>query len=367
MMKNPKIIVVVASLVLAMIFSVKADTCKKISYPHFLRQTPQLKGVMLGTLTEKEFKDLNSMGATLVRFQMHTNWNKFTNEVDDVAAYNVWLDKQLDILDKMLPWSRKYGIKICVDLHTCPGGYTKEKYNSSMIFVEKKYEDVLIATWEKIAKRYKGNTDAIYGYDILNEPINRENKMTKTSWHAVMCRAVEAIRAIDSETPIIIEPNCHASPRGFDEKNIYGLKGFKPLPYDNLIYSVHVYQPMEYTHQGLFKKKADYTPIGYPNVEKGWDKEFIRKQIQSVRDFQLKTGARIFVGEFSTAVYAPGADKYIENLCELFEEYDWDWTYHAFRESHCWSFEHEGASFYELKRAKTKTKRQEILESYFKR
>ena len=27
---------------------------------------------------------------------------------------------------------------------------------------------------------------------------------------------------------------------------------------------------------------------------------------------------------------------------EIFEEYGWDWTYHAFREWNGWSLEHEG-------------------------
>ena len=341
------------------------DAWRRINYPDCVRNWPQMKGVMLGASGEKEFADLHRMGATLVRYQMHASWSQFTNALDAVAAFNAQLDKWLDHLDAMLPWSRKYGIKICVDMHTHIGGATKEEYSSDMIFVEKKYEDVLVATWERIARRFKGNEDAIYGYDLFNEPIDRENKLTTTTWRAVFCRTIEAIRAIDPVTPIVVEPNCNASPRGFDVKNIYGLKGFEPLLYDNLIYSVHVYQPMEYTHQGLFKNKAQYRPVGYPNKETGWDKEFVRKDIQSVRDFQLKTGARIYVGEFSAAAYAPGAEKYLNDLCELFRDYGWDWTYHAFRESSCWSVEHEGASFHEMKPAKN-TPRRMVLEKFLK-
>ena len=221
---------------------------RRMDYPDYMRWWPQLKGVMLGSSTEKEFRDLRDMGATLARYQMHGQWNWFTNSTDDVAAFNVWMDKHLDHLAEMLPWARKYGIKICVDQHTHIGGLTKEKYNSDMIFVEKKYEDALVASWEKIARRFKGNLDVIYGYDLFNEPINRENALVKRSWHDVFCRVIEAIRAIDPDTPIIVEPNCNASPRGFDIKNPYGLKGVDLLPYENLIYTVHVYTPMGYTH-----------------------------------------------------------------------------------------------------------------------
>lgn len=367
-------------------------TWKRFNYPDSVRNWPQLKGTMLGLTTEREFMDLRNMGATLVRYQMAANWKQFVsaaeaNKTNAVLEYEKWMKGKLDHLETMLKWSRQYGIKICIDLHTHIGGFTDEEHNSLMIFVEKKYEDVFVETWRGIARRFKGNTDAIYGYDLINEPIDRENKLTKTSWRAVMCRTVEAVREIDPETPIIIEPNCHASPRGFDVKNPYGLKGIDPLPYDNLIYSVHVYQPLAFTHQGLFKKKEDYKPQPYPSanatldpnrkrypgdVDKDahahevWNKEFLRREIQSVRDFQLRTGARIFVGEFSAAAYAPGAAQYLEDLCSLFREYGWDWTYHAFRESTCWSFEHEGPSFYELQSAKTTTPRKALLEKYMR-
>ena len=376
----------IASTALALSSSVGEAAWRKIEYPDFVTRMPQMKGTMLGSTTEKEFNDLRDMGATLVRYQMHADWKQFggTNEVE---RYVAWLNGRLANLERMMEWGRKYNIKICVDLHTHLGGFTKEKHSSDMMFVEKKYEDIFVATWKKIARRVKGNTDVIYGYDLFNEPIDRENNLTRTTWRAVMCRAIETVRKIDSVTPIVVEPNCHASPRGFDVKNIYGLKGFEPLPYDNLIYSVHIYTPMDYTHQGLFQKKEDYKPRPYPGRGRlrdpnrkryagdlggedesrdVWDKDFLRREIQSVRDFQLATGARIFVGEFSAAAYAPGADAYLKDLCEIFGEYGWDWTYHAFRESTCWSLEHEGESFYDLKPAKEKTPRAKVIEGFFR-
>lgn len=360
----------------------------RMKYPDYQRCWPQLKGVMLGSSTEKEFKDLRDMGVTLVRYQMHGQWKQFADSTDVVAAFDTWMDIQLDHLAEMLPWARKYGIMICVDQHTHIGGFTNEKCNSDMIFVDKKYEDILVASWEKTARRFKGNLDVIYGYDIFNEPIDRENKLTTTTWRKVMCRTVEAIRAIDPDTPIVVEPNCNASPRGFDLKNPYGLKGFEPLPYDNLIYSVHVYQPMGFTHQGLSQRPGEYQPKSYPSCDvkadpnrkrypgdlgqdtgktETWDKEYVRREIQSVRDFQIRTGARIFVGEFSSVIYAPGGDQYIADLIEIFREYRWDWCYHAFREATCWSFEHEGPSYYEIKPAKVETQRLKVLKADWQR
>jgi len=165
---------------------------------------------------------------------------------------------------------------------------------------------------------------------------------------------------------IVFEPNCNASPRGFDVVNIYGLRGFEPLPYDNVVYSVHVYQPTAFTHQGISVKKEDYTPVPYPNAGKRWDKAFLRSEIQSVRNVQTNLSVRVLVGEFSAAAYAPGADRYLNDLCELFEEFGWDWCYHAFREAYCWSLEYEGDSYYELKPATRRTSRMKVIRRFLR-
>ena len=71
-----------------------------------------------------------------------------------------------------------------------------------------------------------------------------------------------------------------------------------------------------------------------------WDKQQLRKVLQPVRDFQLAYNVHIYVGEFSAVRWAPGADKYLRDCIDLFEEYGWDWTYHAYREWDGWSVEH---------------------------
>ena len=58
-----------------------------------------------------------------------------------------------------------------------------------------------------------------------------------------------------------------------------------------------------------------------------------------MREFQLRHGAKIYCGEFSAVAWAPGADQYLRDCIDMFEEYGWDWSYHAFREWDGWSVE----------------------------
>ena len=83
-----------------------------------------------------------------------------------------------------------------------------------------------------------------------------------------------------------------------------------------------------------------------------------------MRDFQKKYGARIYVGEFSAAIWAPGAADYLRDCIELFEEYGWDWTYHAFRESPVWDVEKAGTNRGDIRPAADTDRRRVLLEGF---
>lgn len=53
----------------------------------------------------------------------------------------------------------------------------------------------------------------------------------------------------------------------------------------------------------------------------------------------------IYIGEFSAPRWAPGAAMYLADCISLFEEYNWDWSYHAYREWTGWSLEHDNLPF----------------------
>ena len=47
---------------------------------------------------------------------------------------------------------------------------------------------------------------------------------------------------------------------------------------------------------------------------------------------------------------------------DLFKEYGWDWTYHAFREWDGWSVEHEGDSATTLRRVGDTPRKKALIE-----
>jgi hypothetical protein len=298
------------------------------------RHSP-LRGCMLPAraTTEDDIATLALWGATMARFQIMRNWTA-VNDCQDLDEYAQWIDSRLDNLAEVLRWAQARGMKIVVDLHSPPGGKRQRPREMNMLH-DDKYADAFVETWRRIARRFAGNS-AIYGYDLINEPA--QWGAARNSYWDLQRRAAEAIREIDPATPIIVASNMANSPGAF--------RYLSPLAMDNVIYQIHVYAPGKFTHQGVgggLVRKADGSQYKWPDPEMKWDIDYLRRILEPVRAFQEKHHARIYVGEFSAIAWAPGADRYLRDCISLFEEYGWDWTYHAFREWAGWDVEKETA------------------------
>ena len=300
-----------------------SDECRSIS---------RRRGVMLPErqVTEDDFRTLKEWGVTLVRYQMVRNW-MLENDNRDLAEYNAWLDAKLDHLDRtVLPLAEKNGISVVVDLHVTPGGKSGGELN---MFYEDEYAAAFLDCWRKIARRFKGRK-GVYGYDLVNEPCQTMSTSAGSDWWNLQRRAAEAIRTIDPDVPVVVESNAWDSPSAFAY--------MRPLRMTNVIYQVHLYHPSEFTHQGLSPDRPAGTV--WPDASKGWNRELLVKTLEPVRAFEKAHGAKIYVGEFSAIAWAKGADQYLRDCISIFEEYGWDWSYHAFREYDGWSVEYESTA-----------------------
>ena len=294
----------------------------------FMRQKAS-RGVMLPVrrIAEDDFRTLSQWGATLVRYQINRAWgvNGANRDLDD---YDRWLASELEHLETcVLPLARKYGIKVVIDMHVPPGGRDSDAGMS--MFYEKKYADHFVACWKRIAERFKKRTE-VYGFDLVNEPFQMKVAAKGCDYWTLQSRAAEAIRAIDDETPIIVECNHGGTPDAFSY--------LAPLRLKNIVYQFHMYQPIEYTHQGL-GGKAVWNRMRYPDPARGFGRGSLEKAVAPVVEFERKHGAKIYVGEFSAIAWAKGAENYIADCIDIFEKHRWDWSYHAFREAPIWDVE----------------------------
>jgi len=317
----------------------------------------RLRGAMINTnLSEADLRVLGGeWKANHVRWQLC--WGGFPRspaDKGDLDAYDKWLEGTLKHVDELLPVCKELGILVLIDLHTPPGG--RNEANDCLLFQEKRFQDKFLEWWEKIAKRYKGNK-AVWGYDLVNEPVEGGVGEGLMDWQELAEKTAKLVRAIDPDHAIVVEP----APWGGAE----ALQYLTPINVPGVVYSVHMYQPFHFTHQGVFNN-----PVGveYPGKVDGttWDKERLRLGFKPALDFQKDYGVAMYIGEFSAIRWAPNdsACNYLRDVIDIMEEYGWDWAYHAFREWDGWSVEH-GTDQKDNKRAKTPTSRQQLLQSWF--
>ncbi len=320
-----------------------------------LQKTPKYRGAMVGGgIADPEVVRIfgQEWHGNLIRYQFGGGGDQNTPE-----KYRAWGQARIAALDKILPELEKNGIKVVIDLHSGPATLNAILQNVGIWTPEA--QEMIVDLWKEIARHFKGNPN-IYGYDILNEPLEPSYVYTPDGaldWNRFAERIAKAIREIDPDTPIIVACAIGGNPVGFG--------ALKPINVPNTIYTVHCYLPHGYTHQGVHGAKM----VGrYPGVKydgQVWNKEMLRRSLEPVVKFQQQYHVPIFVGEFGVARWAPGAEQYLTDYIDLFEEYGWDWTFHAFREWDGWSAEHSIDP--DDKRIYPSTTRKEILVNYMKR
>ncbi len=113
-----------------------------------------------------------------------------------------------------------------------------------------KATDEFLALWRQIAAHYQGFPAQLV-FELDNEP--HENATT-TLMNPIYARAIAEIRQSNPKRTIVVEPG------GWG--NISELNNLVLPPDDNVMVSVHCYEPFHFTHQGAGWTSADFKQTG---------------------------------------------------------------------------------------------------------
>ncbi|MFA5207027.1 MAG: cellulase family glycosylhydrolase, partial [Lentisphaeria bacterium] len=259
-----------------------------------------------------------------------------------VGQYQAAWRKMIAELPTGLDNAKALGLAVVLDLHQIPNDHP-ETYSPDGEQASRDYwydqgnQQVLIDCWRDIAKICK-DRDQVIWFDLYNEPLDwfvvHQTPSYPPVWPIWAQATIDAIRQIDRRHPIAIEPGPGMLCWGFNK--------FPPLKdsCQPVIYSVHLYQPLEYTHQGVNGTRIVPWPGQTGDSGGGmWDAKRLEVELAAVIEFQKKHGVRIWVGEFSAARWAPNAAGYLRDCLDIFEKYGWDWNYHALDDAGVWRLE----------------------------
>ncbi|HWZ58298.1 MAG TPA: cellulase family glycosylhydrolase [Gemmatimonadaceae bacterium] len=287
-------------------------------------QPPVVRGFVSGTIDSTTFRDMRAWGATVVRLQIHPGELPWPAQLDQVEA--------------RVRAAGAAGLRVVVDMHSAPvKGVNVE---TPALWDGPDLEPNLIRVWTDLARRLKPYGQTVWGYDLLNEPIERSQMPSSPrQWRPLAIKVIAAIRAIDPTVWIIYEPG----PGGL----FNGFEGLTPLPDPRVIYSLHFYAPIQFVNQSFDAAEAGNRAgsgvVHYPGWIRfrKWDRARLEDLVAPVVAFQRRYHVPIYVGEFSVVRWAPEPDAahWLQDAIAMFESHGWSWTYHAFREHNAWSLE----------------------------
>lgn len=164
-------------------------------------------------ITERDFVAILAMGMEAVRIPV---------------PYFIFGDRAPFIgcvkeLDKAFCWAERYGLEILIDLHTAPMG--QNGFDNGGICGVCKWSqcpeevEFVLTVLERLAERY-GNREALWGIEVLNEPI------TEGAWK--MMDVPNRYPAVDQEMAEGSAPNTLAFLRKFYEKAYERIRKFLP-------------------------------------------------------------------------------------------------------------------------------------------
>ena len=256
----------------------------------------------------------------------------------DVTGGNHLVPAVIDRLEEALERIAARGLTVVLDLH--PVGQSKQ------VLLKTEGADALVARWSGLARQLAGRSGAGLVLEILNEP----EPVTGEDWWRLQERVLRAIRAAGAAGLVIANGGGWSGIDDLVARRAYG----DP----DVVYTIHHYAPLLFTHQG-----ADWTwdvartierlpwPIARDDAGRAAAaatpderaRDFLRAEIAGGRftaeaiDSELSRaaawagadGASIYVGEFGTyARTAPRAARlaWLQASREGFERRGFGWA-----------------------------------------
>ena len=264
--------------------------------------------------------DMAATGANVVRYFVNENLsadgNSYVGDPNNLAG-----------LTSVVQSAKQFGFKVIILLQPLSAQNVPELPE---FWANTNLQSSLVNIWIAIAQQYVGNT-TIAAYDLINEPIAPNGQQ---QWITLATQMITAIQKVDPNHVIIFEPSPGGIPESF-------LTMKEPLPYTNIVYSVHDYEPYAITGQGIFSSSVESYPSPSSSSIGLVNSTTLSTQLEPVRQFATNFHVPIYVGEFSCARWAPGtsAYQYMRDSIELFESAGFSWTYHEWRGYQAWDAE----------------------------
>ncbi|MCY3998326.1 MAG: cellulase family glycosylhydrolase [Flavobacteriaceae bacterium] len=313
------------------------------------------------TPTREWFESAAKANIRLVRFT-YEKWEGeqrdfLLGSADDYAGI---VEKDFQKLKHYLDVANQLDMKVVISPLSLPGAryaQSNGRIRDGRLWTDQRYLSQAIQFWKDLATRLKDQPNVV-GYNLINEPHPEWFHNKRTFWDKGFQRwyqdrigkpgdlnsfnqqLIKAIRTIDKKTPIIVASGLYATPWAFEY--------LKPVDDPHIIYSFHMYEPYSFTTRRINDGKYQYPgkiPIADLDGEIfTMNKESLHEFLNPVKDWAEKNkipSNRIWAAEFGCDRKTKGAENYLNDLIDIFNEENWHWSFYAYREDVWESMDYE--------------------------
>lgn len=256
-------------------------------------------------ITEEDVRYIAGLGMDHIRLGF--------DQIVVEEAPGVYREEIFQHIDSFISWCRKYGLNVVLNLHKAMGNYCDIQEEVELLD-DDGLQERFVALWETFEKRYADDDEI--AFEILNEVRDVDPK----KWNQLAEKTIAALRAMNPTRKIIIGSTCWNSAHTLKELQVY--------EDENVIYTFHMYEPFEFTHQRgvlqvdpLFYNRTmpypceieryrDYRRTlyndqnAYKDLEQ-MDSRFIRQFLEPVKEFiKAHPDKILWCGEFGTIRHA---------------------------------------------------------------
>lgn len=298
------------------------------------------RGVNLGgsgrlNIREEDFQAIKDAGFNSIRLPIR--WSSYSSQEPPFTIEPSWFEK----VDWAVKQALSRNLLIVLDFHYYPliSFVGRETTTETMEHSTKRF----LGLWEQIASHYKDYPPEVL-FEVMNEP---SNYLGPVRWNQLQNEAIKIIRRTNPTRIIVAGPECW--------QRVFALPNMKlPEDDDNIIVSVHCYEPLQFTHQG-----AGYVDGAKAWVGTTWTNTAVQ-QHELLRDFYAMAawGADhnrpLYLNEFGSDSIADQDSRvlYSYTLTRLAEKLGMSWAY--------WCFE---GSFFGIYDQKKEQYRKPLLEA----
>jgi hypothetical protein len=181
--------------------------------------------------------------------------------------------------------------------------------------------------WKYTAQRYR-NQKAVVGYDLMVEPNSNHVWLhifdpflfyanyegTLYDWNQFFPHIITAIRSVDPTTPILVG--------GMSYGPVSWLPYMIPVGDQRTLYTVHQYEPFEYTTQAppLKHTYPGRMDIDYDGDLDPFNKTWMNQYFSMIDRFKAAYHKSVAANEFGVMRWEPGAAQFMMDEMNLFEQ-----------------------------------------------